>query len=170
MKDGMASAFIPQGTDSTELILIATGFTVSSTDHKEILSLLDSPLSNEGEEGQTSTPRTVSECIVIFTDNPTLTPSDCPVAGASDSAQNITNLSSLELEDEEEWLTGLQSFISDVTSSGAVPQATPSSGPSLSVVTDAAGGEVRGQDIELAALVCLYSILVCFLRNLTHLP
>jgi hypothetical protein len=160
MKDGMASAFIPQGTDSTELILIATGFTVSSADHKETVSLLDSPLSNEGEEGQTASAYCIRVHLHIHL-HPSLSPSDSPAAGASDSVQNITNLSSLELEDEEEWLTGLQSFISDVTSSGAVPQSTPSSGPSLSVVTDAAGGEVSGKGLTLIVLLCFYTILNC---------
>lgn len=156
MKDGMASAFIPQGTDSTELILIATGFAVSSTDDKEIVSLLDSPLFNEEEEGKPSLPHTgSSERIVIFTNNPVFLPSVSPVVSTSDSAPKLTNLASLELEDEEEWLTGLQSFISDVTSSGAVPQGTPSSGPSLSVVTDAAVGEVRREKNRRFQIQCL---------------
>ena len=79
MKDGMSSAFIPHGTDSTELILIATGFAVSSTDDKETVSLLDSPLSNEEEEGEPSVPVTAcsNECIVIFTNNLSL-PSRLP--------------------------------------------------------------------------------------------
>lgn len=47
----MTSAFIPHGSDSPELILIATGFAVSSDDDKETVALLDSPLCNEEEEG-----------------------------------------------------------------------------------------------------------------------
>jgi hypothetical protein len=99
-------------------------------------------------------------------------PPDSPTAGTSDSAQNSANLAGLELEDEEEWLTGLQTFISDVTSSGAVPQSTPSSGPSLSVVTDAAGGEVRVVEKisdPLPSLAFVLFLLVFYsVRNVNH--
>jgi hypothetical protein len=53
--------------------------------------------------------------------------------------------SSLEPEDEEDWLTGLQNFINDVTSTGigGVPQGVLPASPSLSVVVDATAVEVR---------------------------
>ena len=53
--------------------------------------------------------------------------------------------SSLEPEDEEEWLTGLQNFISEVTSTGIVgaAQGVLPVSPSLSVVVDATAVEVR---------------------------
>ena len=52
--------------------------------------------------------------------------------------------SSLEPEDEEEWLTGLQNFISDVTSTGigGIPQGVVPVTPNLSVVVDATAVEV----------------------------
>jgi hypothetical protein len=51
----------------------------------------------------------------------------------------------MEPEDEEEWLTGLQNFINDVTSTGigGTPQGVLPPSPSLSVVVDATAVEVR---------------------------
>ena len=96
--------------------------------------------------------------------------------GSTDSGLNTSNLSSLELEDEEDWLTGLQSFINDVTSSGAtvqapgpVPQGPPSSGPSLSVVTDAAGGEVRERSwIQFSTSILLLLPVLLLLLLVAH--
>ena len=58
-----------------------------------------------------------------------------------DSSTRI-NLTTLELESEEEWLGGLQNFISEVTSSGIV--ASSSAGSIITTVSaENAVGEVR---------------------------
>ena len=64
----------------------------------------------------------------------------------SDTTSSLPLLSSLDLEDEEDWLKGLQDFISDVTSTGAASSLQSLSGAaSLAVNTE--NGEVKNQKL-----------------------
>ena len=58
---------------------------------------------------------------------------------------SAADLSSLDLESEEDWLTGLQNFISEVTSSGSNPLSALSSGTG----TGFRSGSLAGPAVDL---------------------
>ena len=82
---------------------------------------------------------------------------------------NTIDLTSLDLESEEDWLTGLQSFISEVTSSGSIPLSLSSqssvtgtasgtgTGTHTGLASEASYGEVRADKYFVLSCVLLIS-------------
>lgn len=92
----------------------------------------------------------------------------------SDATSSIPLLSSLDLEDEEDWLKGLQDFISDVTSTGATSSLQSLSGTS-SLAVNTENGEVNYQlccalnyNVKLSSFVCNFSLCRFYLIEVTQ--
>jgi len=90
IEDGIDNVFIPTGFDTKDLISIATGVSLNNIQHVD----LDKPISSD-EDNQRK--------IALF----------------SKQLENIPSNQIVDIESEEEWILGLQSFINQVTASGA---------------------------------------------------
>ena len=108
IEDGTDNIFIPAGFDTKDLISIATGVPDISIQSID----LDKPISFE-EDNQRK------------------------LAASSSRQYEVPNNQVVEIESEDEWIAGLQNFISQVTATGAAPPSTSSSNiPATNNVTD----------------------------------
>lgn len=125
IEDGIDNIFIPAGFDTKDLISIATGVSLDNIQFTD----LDKPISSE-EDNQRKIASLFSKQVEIIPSNQIV-----------------------DIESEEEWISGLQSFINQVTASGATTGNVPSA--SVNPVATASTNPVATKRASLRAPVAL---------------